>query len=165
MKLHAQHLNYLDNLCNLYSSIRRVFAAIHFYSPTQQQPGNRSDMWEWLAPYWLSLIYVRHPWHHIPQHHFLMPYAKGHTENQKRTGNGIPAPSFPSWSSSTALAIGIAPCAGVQNKLKLNRCDCKRQCCSRAAEQQKLLQLTNDLHKSQLVTRGWEGRVLCSICS
>lgn len=72
-------------------------------------------------------------------------------------------PSFPSWSSSTALAIGIAPCAGVQNKL--NRCDCKRQCCSRATEQQKLLQLTNDLHKLQLVGRGWEGGVLCSICS
>lgn len=105
------------------------------------------------APYWLSLINVRHPWHHMPQHHFLILYAKGHTENQKRTGNGIPTPSFLTWSSSTALAIGIAPCAGVQNKL--NRCDCKRQCCSRATEQQKLLQLTNDLHKLQLVGRGW----------
>lgn len=81
-----------------------------------------------------------------------------------RSAQAMASPFFLSCrSSSTALAIGIAPCAGVQNKL--NRCDCKRQCCSRATEQQKLLQLTNDLHKLQLVGSGWEGGVLCSICS
>lgn len=92
--------------------------------------------------------------HGIICHSITFSYCMQKATPKTRSALAMASPFFLSCrSSSAALAIGIAPCAGVQNKL--NRSDCKRQCCSRATEQQKLLQLTNDLHKLQLVGRGW----------